>query len=279
MGAGLVSETLHAPTFLAGWRRWRISRWGKSAVVDPCLAIFRRGADPKQLAFSLALGFVTGLFPLCGLTAALCAVVAYVLRSRSHGPTMMFATFLATPVEVSLIIPYMRLGEFLARSDHLAISPAALLAALSFSHSGGKASARLLLGLVHAVLAWLVTAPLLVWLFYRLLLPLAVRFTRRAPLSHVTTGIVIGSSSGVAGGGGSVGVAGAGVGGGGIGGAGGGHVAGSSASSITYPTHTHAVHSHVNAHAGMYAASAQTDVTRGGGIGHGSIDVLDPREE
>ncbi|CAI5467710.1 unnamed protein product [Closterium sp. Yama58-4] len=195
MGAGLVSETLHAPAFLAGWRRWRISRWGKSAVVDPCLAIFRRGADPKQLAFSLSLGFVTGLFPLCGLTAALCAVVAYVLRTRSHGPTMMFATFLATPVEVSLIIPYMRLGECLARSDHLAISPTALIAALSFSHSGSKASARLLLGLVHAVLAWLVTAPLLVWLFYRLLLPLAVRFTRRAPLSHVTTGIVIGSSS------------------------------------------------------------------------------------
>ncbi|CAI5461264.1 unnamed protein product [Closterium sp. Yama58-4] len=96
---------------------------------------------------------------------------------------MMAATFLATPFELSLIIPYMRLGEFIFQADRLSVSPSALVGALM-----GKSSSRLLMGLVHAVVAWLITAPFVTWILYRLLLPLTTRIKRR------TGGVGIGSS-------------------------------------------------------------------------------------
>ncbi|CAI5979765.1 unnamed protein product [Closterium sp. NIES-64] len=171
---------------LAGWRSWWVTRRFKASVLDPTLAIFRGGVPPKQLAFSLAAGFTAGLFPLCGLTAVLCTAVAFLLNAcgvPAHAPSMMAATFLATPFELSLIIPYMRLGEFIFQADRLSVSPSALVGALT-----GKSSSRLLMGLVHAVVAWLITSPFLTWILYRVLLPLTTRIKRR------TGGVGIGSS-------------------------------------------------------------------------------------
>ncbi|CAI7747076.1 unnamed protein product [Closterium sp. NIES-53] len=149
----------------------------------PCLPTH---TIPLFLAFSLAAGFTAGLFPLCGLTAVLCTAVAFLLNVcgvPAHAPSMMAATFLATPFELSLIIPYMRLGEFIFQADRLSVSPSALVGALT-----GKSSSRLLMGLVHAVVAWLITSPFVTWILYRLLLPLTTRIKRR------TGGVGIGSS-------------------------------------------------------------------------------------
>jgi hypothetical protein len=40
--------------------------WLQSKIVDPVLQVIRRGAEPKQLAFSAALGVTIGIFPICG---------------------------------------------------------------------------------------------------------------------------------------------------------------------------------------------------------------------
>eukprot|EP00897_Mesotaenium_endlicherianum_P010092 jgi/Mesen1/9110/ME000058S08605 len=181
----LLADINRAPAFLAGWRRWWIVRWSRAKIVEPSLLILRRGAEPKQLAFSAAMGFTTGVFPLCGLTAALCACVALVLRSACHPPTMMLANFLATPVELSLIVPFMRFGEKLLGAPAMSLAPDALLKALT-----GKASHRLLLGLGHALLGWIITAPFLLWFLYRLLLPVTTRLSKKLAM-----GSPIGQSS------------------------------------------------------------------------------------
>ncbi|KAF6143936.1 hypothetical protein GIB67_001730 [Kingdonia uniflora] len=59
-----------------------------------------RGAEPKQLAFSTALGITLGVFPVCGVTVLLCGVAIALLGSRCHSPSLMLANFIATPLEL-----------------------------------------------------------------------------------------------------------------------------------------------------------------------------------
>ncbi|KAB1210992.1 hypothetical protein CJ030_MR6G019617 [Morella rubra] len=68
--------------------------WFHKKIVDPLLQILRRGAEPKQLAFSAALGTTLGVFPICGVTVFLCGMVIALLRSRCHAPTVMLAKLL-----------------------------------------------------------------------------------------------------------------------------------------------------------------------------------------
>ncbi|KAK4778892.1 hypothetical protein SAY86_006420 [Trapa natans] len=41
--------------------------WFHQKIVDPLVQILRRGAEPRQLAFSSALGITLGVFPICGM--------------------------------------------------------------------------------------------------------------------------------------------------------------------------------------------------------------------
>lgn len=161
---------LKSPSVSGGWRRWRLIRWTRAKVIDPTMLAIRKGAEPKELALSVALGFTTGVFPLCGLTAALCGCVALVMRFSCHPPIMMLANFAATPLELSLIVPFIRLGETVTGSSPLPISTDALWQAIT-----GQASLRILLSLFHAVLGWAIAAPFLVWIMYRIMLPLMMQ--------------------------------------------------------------------------------------------------------
>eukprot|EP00271_Cylindrocystis_brebissonii_P018431 TRINITY_DN5209_c0_g1_i1.p1 TRINITY_DN5209_c0_g1~~TRINITY_DN5209_c0_g1_i1.p1 ORF type:complete len:225 (-),score=16.44 TRINITY_DN5209_c0_g1_i1:1440-2114(-) len=168
--------------FLGNWRRWWICRQFRTRVFEPSMLILRRGAEPGQLALSVAVGFVTGVFPLCGLCAMLCGFFVFFLGSLCHPPTCMLANFIVTPLELSLIIPFMRFGERVLNAPPLSISPDAIWKALQ-----GKASHRLLLSLWHAVLGWAVAAPLLTYAVYRLSLPLIRTLTRKFPPSLTVT--------------------------------------------------------------------------------------------
>eukprot|EP00850_Spirogloea_muscicola_P000111 SM000001S04513 [mRNA] locus=s1:600404:601877:- [translate_table: standard] len=171
----------HVPAFLAGWRRLWIVRWARQRIVDPALAILRRGGDPKTLSLSVALGFTLGVFPICGLTAALTACVALLMRSRCNVPIMMIANVVATPVELSLIVPYMRLGETIVGSPSLSLTPDALWKALT-----GKASGSIMQALFHAVLGWAIVAPFMCWGLYIMCLPAMRQMSRKfsAPNLH-----------------------------------------------------------------------------------------------
>eukprot|EP00245_Coleochaete_scutata_P002621 TRINITY_DN13534_c0_g1_i1.p1 TRINITY_DN13534_c0_g1~~TRINITY_DN13534_c0_g1_i1.p1 ORF type:complete len:165 (+),score=22.59 TRINITY_DN13534_c0_g1_i1:194-688(+) len=126
------------------WRRWAL-RTARSKVADPIVNLLRKGVEPKQLALSAALGFTVGLFPIFGFTAALCGVVAFCMRSTCNVAVMMVANFVATPFEISMIVPFMRFGECLTGSPSLPISFDTLSGAI-MGHNPG-----LLAALCHAV--------------------------------------------------------------------------------------------------------------------------------
>ncbi|KAI3464250.1 hypothetical protein Pfo_020913 [Paulownia fortunei] len=146
--------------------RFGLASWFRKKVVDPLLQILRRGTEPKQLAFSAALGITLGVFPICGITVFLCGIAIAVLGSLSHAPTVMLANFIATPIELSLMVPFLRFGEFITGGPHFPLTSDAFKKVLT-----GQASQEVLQSIFHALLGWLVAAPLILGALYLLSLP------------------------------------------------------------------------------------------------------------
>ncbi|CAI9267147.1 unnamed protein product [Lactuca saligna] len=140
--------------------------WLRKKIVDPFVKILRRGAEPKQLAFSTALGISLGVFPIVGVTVFLCGLAIAVLGSSVNAPTVMLANFIATPLELSLMIVFLRFGEFIMGGGHFPLTSDALKKVLT-----GEASMEIFRSLLHALLGWLVLAPLILGALYVILLP------------------------------------------------------------------------------------------------------------
>ncbi|KAJ0747582.1 hypothetical protein HanOQP8_Chr05g0191211 [Helianthus annuus] len=74
----------------------------------------------------------------------------------------------------SLIIVFLRFGEFITGGAHFPLTADALKKVLT-----GKASKEILLSIVHALLGWLVLAPFILGLLYIVLVPCFTMLVRR----------------------------------------------------------------------------------------------------
>jgi uncharacterized protein (DUF2062 family) len=112
----------------------------------------RQGISPPRLALTLALGFAIGCIPVLGVTTALCVVVALALRLNL--PAVQAANWAAAPLQLVLIVPFVRLGgRVFAFGSVRAIEIGSLLHASPLaliSQVGGMAG--------QAMLAWLMIA-------------------------------------------------------------------------------------------------------------------------
>jgi uncharacterized protein (DUF2062 family) len=68
----------------------------------------RQGVSPRRLALTLALGFAIGCIPVVGIPTVLCAALA--LGLRLNLPAIQAANYAAMPLQLFLIIPFVRLG-------------------------------------------------------------------------------------------------------------------------------------------------------------------------
>ncbi|KAH9626463.1 hypothetical protein KSS87_006423 [Heliosperma pusillum] len=152
--------------------------WFENNIIDPFMVIIRRGTEPKQLAFSAALGSTLGIFPIVGIstgvTVLLCGLAIPILGSRCHPPTVLLLNFVVTPIELSLILPFLRLGETICGTSHFPLSSDALKKVFT-----GQASTQLLLTILHALVGWLFLAPFILPLLYVLFLPCFKLLVRR----------------------------------------------------------------------------------------------------
>ncbi|XP_074371732.1 uncharacterized protein LOC141712625 [Apium graveolens] len=142
------------------------ANWFHIKVVDPLVFILKRGAEPKQLTFSAALGVTLGVFPICGVPLFFCGLAIAVLGSRCHAPTVMLSNFVATPLELSLVIPFLRFGEVVTGGPHFPLTSDALKKVLK-----GQASIEVFQSIFHALLGWLVATPIIFVISYVLFFP------------------------------------------------------------------------------------------------------------
>ena len=137
------------------------------AMREQAEAWLRQGINPRRLALTLALGFAIGCIPLVGIPTALCLVVALLLRLNM--PAIQAANYAAMPIQVALIFPFLRMGEWMFATP----KPGLTFAALRSSplkllwQSGSLAGEALAAWLVIAVPAVILMTAILTALFRR----------------------------------------------------------------------------------------------------------------
>jgi hypothetical protein len=151
--------------------------WFRQRVSGPLLGLLRQGLSPSGLAWSLAVGLGLGISPLFGTSTALC--VGAGLLFRLNQPAMQVANYLAYPLQVALLLPFIRLGERLFGAPHLPLSLPAIQAALKADAWG--ALHLFWTSFWHAGVAWLLLTPLPVALLAFALTPLFRRASKTFP--------------------------------------------------------------------------------------------------
>lgn len=98
------------------------------------------------------MGLGVGIFPVFGTTTILCAVLAGVFRLNQ--PVVQVANYLAYPLQISLFIPFLRMGDRWFRLPPGALSLPAFLASMRMEP--WHAVAGLWTRIWHACLVWAV---------------------------------------------------------------------------------------------------------------------------
>lgn len=129
----------------------------------------RQGISPARLALTLALGFAIGCIPVVGIPTLLCAGLALALRLNL--PAIQAANYAAFPMQLLLIVPFVRLGGWIFPSGSRHAATAGTLL-----HGSSLNLMAQLSGMAgHALLGWLVIAVPAVVLITATLTPLLRR--------------------------------------------------------------------------------------------------------
>jgi uncharacterized protein (DUF2062 family) len=81
------------------------------AATHHAIIWLRQGISPRRLALTLALGFAVGCIPVIGIPTVLCAGLALALRLNL--PAIQTANYIAMPLQLILIVPFVRLGRWI----------------------------------------------------------------------------------------------------------------------------------------------------------------------
>ena len=155
-----ASDATPAPARHGFWTR---------RVVDPLVAQLTQGVTPDKLAATLAVGTACSLFPCLGFTSLLNLGVGLWLRMNQ--PILQTFNQLLGPLQLVLIIAYVRIGEWLWRAQESRFTIAEVLRVFREANLGEFLQQFGWAG-VHAFTAWALTTPLLTATLYYILRPI-----------------------------------------------------------------------------------------------------------
>lgn len=137
-------------------------------VVAPIVNQLKQGITPERIALTIALGLLLSVFPIIGATTLLCGLVAFALRLNQ--PIIQVINYLAYPLQLALLIPFYRAGEYV-----LCLKPVPLNISLLFERfraDAGQFFKDFGLIAVGGVVVWLVLAPFVASAIYFAIRPL-----------------------------------------------------------------------------------------------------------
>ncbi|MBU6211608.1 MAG: DUF2062 domain-containing protein [Gammaproteobacteria bacterium] len=147
--------------------------WLKKRLVEPLLNLLRQGLAPRDLALCVALGVGVGLFPVLGVSTPALTVLALTLRLNLAA--IQLVSYAIAPLQLALIIPFMRLGEIVLGSTP---QPMTISAAMELLTEGVLfAIVTLWDAIIHATLGWLLIVPVLIFVSYKILVPILLRLS------------------------------------------------------------------------------------------------------
>ena len=152
--------------------------WIYRRVALPILALLRMGASPEKLAWSIAAGLLIGINPILGSTTVVCLAIAFVFRLNVAASQI--GNHIVYPLELFLIIPFIRLASRVFHTEPMPLSASELLHAAR--EHPIDLTRRLWLWEWHAFVLWAILAtvaiPLLALILTPILRRLLVRVTR-----------------------------------------------------------------------------------------------------
>lgn len=147
----------------------------RKRIVDPVLALLAQGLAPRELALCLALGTGVGMFPVLGVSTPTLTVLALWLRLNL--PAIQLVSYLISPLQLAMIIPFVRLGEWVTGAES---QPLTIEAGLELMADGVlEAIVTLWDAIVHAAIGWVLIGPLSIYVLYRLFIPVLEQALRR----------------------------------------------------------------------------------------------------
>jgi uncharacterized protein (DUF2062 family) len=154
-------------------------------VVDPIVAQLTQGITPEKIALTLAVGSACALFPILGTTTLLCLVVGIALRLNQ--PLIQLVNALCSVPHLLGVYGLIRLGdllfgaafgtprsritisEFITHRPHTFPNLWAIILTVWKEH--GLYLHRFGAVALHALVAWVVIAPVWIFVVYRLVHP------------------------------------------------------------------------------------------------------------
>ncbi len=122
-----------------------------SAIVDQ----LTQGLSAERIALTVAVGLCIAIIPIVGVTTILSFAAAWALRLNQ--PIIQTINWSSYPLQLLLIIPFIRAGERIFQAPRMTLSLEQLVAYAKADPFGMLASLSTTLG--HAVVAWLLVIP------------------------------------------------------------------------------------------------------------------------
>jgi uncharacterized protein (DUF2062 family) len=145
-------------------------------IAAPVLEQLTQGLSPDTIALTVGVGLAIAVIPIVGVTTILSFLAAWALRLNQ--PIIQAINWSSYALQLLLILPFIRLGEWIFRAPRLSLSLEELVAM-------GKADPLGTIPLLgataaHAVVAWIAVVPLIVAAAYFATRPLFRSLARRA---------------------------------------------------------------------------------------------------
>jgi len=164
-----VSETTPTPPDVPASSFW------KRRIVDPIVHQMTQGITPERIALAISIGSACALFPIIGTTTILCLIVGVCFKLNQ--PIMQIINGILTPLHIPVIIGLVKIGEIIFRA------PASLFHFRSMNHffweHPAQFFARFGMVAVHAIVAWLILAPIWIIVVYSIALPVIREIYRK----------------------------------------------------------------------------------------------------
>ncbi|MFD2515566.1 DUF2062 domain-containing protein [Pontibacter locisalis] len=141
-------------------------------IIQPVLNLLKQGMTPQKLAVTVALGTMVGIVPALGVTTVMGTAIA--ARFRLNIAATVLISYLVQPLQLLLIIPFVRLGVFMFGLKELRLSLEEMVA--MFKNDWLEALDSLWKANLAAVSAWALIAMPIGGVLYLLLLPIFKKF-------------------------------------------------------------------------------------------------------
>ena len=140
----------------------RVSDWLRRRVRDPLVAELRQGATPEAVSAAVVISFAIAIVPFIGVTTLLCLLAGGLFRLNHV--VMQIINHSSYPLQILLIVPFVRLGETVTGARHIHLTPKAIID--EFNRSFSDFVEKFWMAYVHGMIGWVISVPLACWILH-----------------------------------------------------------------------------------------------------------------